>query len=131
MDIAGLQGLIFSFSRSFPLISHHGYFLPFGGADIAGLQGLIFSFSLSFPLISHHGYFLPFGGTDIAGLRGLIFSFSLSFPLISHHSGYSGYSGLAAGTRQTRRDLKRVVYAIRYRHSTNDREGAPGSARGE
>ena len=99
-DIVGLQGKIFRFGH--PVIS--GHFPPFGGADIAGLEGLIFVF----PVIS--GHFPPFGGADIAGLEGLI----SSFPLISAHSRHTGHSGLAAGSRQTHREVMRVVFAIRY-----------------
>ena len=80
--------------------------MPFAGAD--------FSFSRSFPPIRRSGH-CRFAGAD--------FSFSRSFPLISPHSGNSG---VAAGSRQTRRDLRRVVYVIRYRHSTNVRKGTPG-----
>ena len=103
-------GAEFSFYRSFPLIS------ALWRSGHCRLQGLIFRLS---------GHFPPFGGADIAGLQGLIFRFpshSLSFPLISRHSGNSG---VAAGSRQTRRDFRWVVYVIRYRHSTNVRKGTP------
>ena len=100
-------GAEFSFYRSFPLISalwRSGH-CRFAGAD--------FSFIRSYPALWRSGD-CRFAGAE--------FSFSLSFPLVSPHSGNSG---VAAGSRQTRRDLRRVVYAIRYRHSTNVRKGTP------
>ena len=101
---------------SFRFTAHFRSFPPFGGADIAGLQGLIFRLSghiRSYPALWRSGD-CRFAGAE--------FSFSLSFPLVSPHSGNSG---VAAGSRQTRRDFRRVVYVIRYRHSTNVRKGTP------
>ena len=64
------------------------------------------------------------GGAGIAGLQGLFFYESTHFrsfpPLLCH----SGNSGLAAGSKQAPRDVRRVLFASRYIRRTYVIEGA-------